>query len=100
MTLAEFPLTGRGMFSERDLKCDEIVFTLPERLIVTVEVALKCTKLGNLFSELKSQQLIDDEGVLMMYVINETFNNPESVWRPYLDILPRKVLIDTFDTFY
>ena len=91
MALAEFPLTGRGVICTREIKCDDIVFTLPEHLILSTDHALKCPKLGNLFSELKSQQLLDDEGALMLYFINETFNNPNSFWRPYLDILPSKV---------
>lgn len=90
IALAEFELTGRGVICTRDLKCDEIVFTLPEHLIVSADQALKCPKLGNLFTELKSQQLLDDEGALMLYFINETFHNPNSIWRPYLDILPTK----------
>jgi hypothetical protein len=91
IALAEFELTGRGVICTRDLKCDEIVFTLPEHLIISADQALKCPKLGNLFTELKSQQLLDDEGALMLYFINETFHNPNSIWRPYLDILPTKV---------
>ncbi len=100
ITLAEFSLTGRGVVCTRDLKCDEIVFTLPEHLILSAAHALKCPKLGNLFSELKAQQVLDDEGALTLYFINETFNNPTSIWRPYLDILPTKASCDTLTLWH
>lgn len=41
--------------------------------------------LGPIFREIEG---LDDDTILMLFVIYERFNNANSFWKPYFDVLP------------
>jgi hypothetical protein len=48
------------------------------------------TKIGSFVKELEENHGYDDHLNMVLYLVHE-MGNPESQWKPYLDILPRKI---------
>ncbi|XP_005090792.1 actin-histidine N-methyltransferase [Aplysia californica] len=83
--IAEFPEVGHGLKATRDLKEAEKLLQIPRKLMFTVDSA-KQTALGPLIAEDKILQVMPNV-ILALHLLNEKLN-PQSFWKPYIDILP------------
>eukprot|EP00026_Physarum_polycephalum_P004495 Phypoly_transcript_04516.p1 GENE.Phypoly_transcript_04516~~Phypoly_transcript_04516.p1 ORF type:complete len:687 (+),score=134.99 Phypoly_transcript_04516:103-2163(+) len=85
VAVADFEGFGRGMAATKQLNEGEIAVMIPRNMIINVETAYADAKLGPIFKEIEG---LDDDTILMLYVIYERFNNETSFWKPYFGVLP------------
>lgn len=88
--LHNFPGLGFGLQASRDLKEGEEFLAIPRSLMMTT-VSARNSPLGSLISEDKILQVMPSV-VLSLHLLCER-RTPDSIWKPYLDILP-----DTYTT--
>ncbi|XP_059178140.1 actin-histidine N-methyltransferase-like [Physella acuta] len=85
--ISEFPQFGYGLKATRDIKENDKFLQIPRKLMLTVDSAKK-SSLGSLIAEDKILQVMPNV-TLALHLLNEKLN-PESFWKPYIDILPSK----------
>lgn len=79
----------RGVLAKQNLFKDEIILTIPLDLLISLEVA-KSTDLGAKIASIMYSELNSPKHCLLTsYILNEKFNNPNSKWSNYLNILPQ-----------
>jgi len=74
--------------AKADLKSEDAYLTVNRNMIIHSQLIYE-TKIGTFVKSLEEKYGIDDSLNLAFYLLNE-IGNPESKWKPYLDILPRK----------
>ncbi|KAG2175165.1 hypothetical protein INT44_007653 [Umbelopsis vinacea] len=79
---------GRGVVAIKDIKKDEVLFSLPRKVLLSEETSQLATKPG-MKDILNSQQGWAPLILCLMYELK----SKNSFWKPYLDILP-----NAFDT--
>jgi hypothetical protein len=57
-------------------------------LFISIFTAMASPALGPIFSQLAQ---LDEDTILILFVIYEKFANPNSFWKPYLDLLPESI---------
>ncbi|KAH9507193.1 Histone-lysine N-methyltransferase setd3 [Bulinus truncatus] len=87
--IAQFPQFGFGLKANKDLKESDKLLHIPRKLMMTVDSA-KQSSLGSLISEDKILQVMPNV-TLALHLLNEKLN-PQSFWKPYIDILPSQYL--------
>ena len=82
---------GQGLFVTRDVAQGEVLLTIPESNVISVEDAWQDEELGDAFC------FLTDEGgaggkmaSLMGFVAKEMLKKEESYWHPYLCMLPKQ----------
>ncbi|CAO3637854.1 unnamed protein product [Cunninghamella blakesleeana] len=75
---------GRGVVAIKPIKEDEILFTIPRKILFSSKTSLLSTK-EDMNSVLETLSGWTPLILCMMYEIN----NKESFWKPYFDVLPR-----------
>ncbi|KAF2811482.1 SET domain-containing protein [Mytilinidion resinicola] len=78
---------GRGVVATSDIEEDELLFSIPRTSVLSVENSQLSKKAPSLFIEL------DPWLSLIVVMIYEYLQGPNSIWKPYFDILPTE-----FDT--
>lgn len=80
LQIKEFPGFDLGLEANRDIKKDEVIFSIPRKLILSEE-HLECVFVRNFFqlSNLK----------LAFSLMVESLK-PDSFWKPYIDLLPER----------
>lgn len=84
----ENEVSGRGLVARR--KIDEF----EDLAKVPLEACIYPESVRKEWGDLLPKELYSGMTPLALYLMNEKFNNPDSFWKPYLDILPEKDEID------
>ena len=77
------------LVAKSNLKVEEAYISLDKNLTIHPDLIYK-TKIGSFMKELEQNYGYDDILNLVFYLIHE-MGNPDPEWKPYLDILPRKL---------
>ena len=81
--------------AKSDLKAEDSYLTLNRNVIIHPQLIYD-TKIGTYVKSLEEKYGYDDTLNMVFYLLNE-IGNPESKWKAYLDILPRKPESFAFD---
>ncbi|XP_066283087.1 SET domain-containing protein 4-like [Branchiostoma lanceolatum] len=85
LVLTDFPDTGRGVMTTRNLKEGDCIVSLPENLLITTTTVVN-SHLGQYIKNWKPH--LTPKQVLSLYLIAEKFRGKDSFWYPYLQTLP------------
>jgi hypothetical protein len=77
------------LISKTQIKAEETYITVDRNLTIHPELVYN-TKIGNFLSDLQKTYGYDDHLNMVLYLVHE-MGNPDSFWKPYLDILPRQI---------
>ncbi|NXI61615.1 SETD4 protein, partial [Anseranas semipalmata] len=83
---AQFWDTGRGLMTTKALQVRELVISLPEKCLLTTDTVL-CSCLGEYIMKWKPP--ISPLIALCTFLIAEKHAGEKSLWKPYLDVLPK-----------
>lgn len=89
-----FPITGRGLKTLRDIRKNEILVKLPIRMLITTSTMSDCD-IKVLFSKNRSYNA---HYILSIFIIYEEHLETLSKWYPYIKSLPRYFSTPTFCT--
>uniref|UniRef100_G1NNX7 SET domain-containing protein 4 n=1 Tax=Meleagris gallopavo TaxID=9103 RepID=G1NNX7_MELGA len=78
--------TGRGLMTTRALQAGELVISLPEKCLVTTNTVLNSC-LGEYIMKWKPP--VSPLIALCTFLIAEKHAGEKSLWKPYLDVLPK-----------
>lgn len=83
--ISEFPNYELGLGAKKDIKKDEIFITIPRKMIMSLD------NVSASIAPMMSSPIIESMSnvKLAFWLIVEKLN-PDSFWKPYLDILPDK----------
>ncbi|XP_035686977.1 SET domain-containing protein 4-like isoform X2 [Branchiostoma floridae] len=85
LVLTDFPDTGRGVMSTRNLKEGDCIVSLPENLLITTTTVVN-SHLGQYIKTWKPR--LTPKQVLSLYLIAEKSRGKDSFWYPYIQTLP------------
>lgn len=85
IAIEEFPGYGYGLKATADIKKDDLLLSIPRKIIMSVESA-RNSQMGPLIEEDQILRAMPNV-VLVMYLLNES-KNPNSFWQPYIKSLP------------
>jgi hypothetical protein len=77
-----------GTYAKEDIKAEDIYMKIERKHMFSHE-GIYDTKLGSLIRQIEAEFGFDDYFNLVFYLLHE-MNNPDSKWKPYLDLLPRQ----------
>lgn len=83
--VTDFPSTGRGVQALASFEPGQLVIELPRRLLLSPEQARASTTVGAVFRQLDS---LEDDVILLLFILYEKNVNPSSFWRLYFETLP------------
>ncbi len=83
------------LFSKTNIKAEDAYLVFNKNMTINSQLIYD-TQLGSLIKSLEEEYGWDDYLKLVFYLINE-IANPESQWKPYLDLLPRQPDSIAFD---
>ncbi|XP_030333079.1 SET domain-containing protein 4 isoform X2 [Strigops habroptila] len=83
---AEFWGTGRGLMSTKALQAGDLIISLPEKCLLTTGTVL-CSCLGEYIMKWKPP--VSPLIALCTFLIAEKHAGEKSLWKPYLDVLPK-----------
>jgi len=83
------------LYAKADLKAEDTYLTVNRNLTINPQSIYE-TKIGTFVKSLEEQYGFDDYLNMAFYILHE-ISNPESKWKPYLDILPRQPNSLAFD---
>lgn len=84
---AHIPGFRLGLIAREDIEEGENYLAVPWLSLIHEESILKTSSVGQQFSELKLKYELDTFHYLMLFFLRE-LDQPDSYWRPFLDILP------------
>ncbi|XP_071136518.1 SET domain-containing protein 4-like [Mytilus edulis] len=82
--------TGRGLMTKRPIYPGDIIIAIPKPFLITMDTVLK-SEVGSLLK--RSHLKLNLQQAMTIFLIIESEKQEESVWWPYLKVLP-----ETFDT--
>eukprot|EP00123_Amoebidium_parasiticum_P003822 comp15138_c0_seq1/m.11828 comp15138_c0_seq1/g.11828 ORF comp15138_c0_seq1/g.11828 comp15138_c0_seq1/m.11828 type:complete len:544 (-) comp15138_c0_seq1:4-1635(-) len=82
---AHFRTTGRGVVALQSADGGSTLVSVPETILLNADRARESPMVGQAFSEIEG---LDDETLVMLFVLYERFVNPNSFWKPFFDVLP------------
>jgi hypothetical protein len=80
--------TRIGLFAKENLNAEEVYMTLDRSKLIRADLIYD-TKIGQLLKVVEEEFGYDDYTNFLFYLLHE-MNNKDSVWRPYLDLLPKQ----------
>ncbi|XP_006271394.2 SET domain-containing protein 4 isoform X1 [Alligator mississippiensis] len=83
---AQFSDTGRGLLTTKAFQAEELIISLPEKCLLTTATVLN-SYLGKYIARWKPP--LSPLIVLCTFLIAEKHTGERSLWKPYLDILPK-----------
>lgn len=86
LTEAHFAATGRGLICTKDIESDDVVVTVPRRLLITPHDALQLLKGPR--GGVENASNISDQALLAVFLVRERREGPTSTWLPYLQSIP------------
>lgn len=81
---------GYGYFAQEDINQNDVLLKVPAKLTMSIEGALEDPKLA----ALRKDPFMVNYGLLVQLVVHK--RDPNSFWKPYLDILPSSFSIPLF----
>jgi histone-lysine N-methyltransferase SETD3 len=78
---------GAGVVATRDLAAKELVMVIPRQASLSVETAFAAEGYGKLLREDRLVRSIPSLALVVLLAVER--RNSKSVWKPYLDVLPR-----------
>ncbi|XP_044106894.1 SET domain-containing protein 4 isoform X4 [Neovison vison] len=81
-----FPGTGRGLMSKTSLQEGQMIISLPESCLLTTDTVIR-SYLGTYIA--KCQPPPSPLLALCTFLVSEKHAGDQSLWKPYLDILPK-----------
>lgn len=97
LEIKHYSNTFRGIVSNKNISKDKCIMRIPNKCIITTLIAKKSSICIELEKNLKPSDTFSTHTWIALYLINEK-NNPNSYWKPYLDILPSHFM--SFPHFY
>jgi hypothetical protein len=88
VSVQDFVLSGKGLAASEDIDHDEIIITVPRRLLLCVKTALESETIGPIFQQLKHDLNLDEDSIVTLFIMYEK-GKSNSIWKPYFDILPQ-----------
>ncbi|XP_062570926.1 SET domain-containing protein 4-like [Saccostrea cucullata] len=83
---ANFLDTGRGMMTRETLRPGDVIVSIPQHLLITLETVLS-SNIGDL---IKRQKLkLSSQQLLSLFLLSERNKGDNSYWHPYIDTLPK-----------
>ncbi|XP_066263749.1 SET domain-containing protein 4-like isoform X1 [Branchiostoma lanceolatum] len=92
---AIFPETGRGLMATKALKHEELILTIPKRLLITLD-AIMDSYIAPYIERADPQ--LNPTQTLAAFLMYEKYRREKSFWRPYIDILPEEYSCPAFFT--
>ncbi|KAM9173373.1 SET domain-containing protein 4 isoform 2-T4 [Pangshura tecta] len=83
---AQFSDTGRGLMTTKAFQAGELIISLPEKCLLTTGTVLSSYLRENIA---KWKPPISPLIALCTFLIAEKYAGEQSVWKPYLDVLPK-----------
>ncbi|XP_010141109.1 PREDICTED: SET domain-containing protein 4 [Buceros rhinoceros silvestris] len=83
---AEFWDTGRGLMTTKTLQAEDLIISLPEKCLLTTGTVLS-SSLGEYITKWKPP--VSPLIALCTFLIAEKHAGDKSLWKPYLDVLPK-----------
>ncbi|XP_074759639.1 SET domain-containing protein 4 isoform X1 [Athene noctua] len=83
---AEFKDTGRGLMTTKPLQAGDLIISLPEKCLLTTGTVLS-SSLGEYIMKWKPP--VSPLIALCTFLIAEKHAGEKSLWKPYLDVLPK-----------
>lgn len=86
----------RGMYALEDVKFNENLIYIPEKLVINserVESNIVSKKIRKYYN-----QIADFETLILALFVIEQYYNPDSFWKPFIDILPKD--LSNFPLFF
>ncbi|KFO93903.1 SET domain-containing protein 4, partial [Buceros rhinoceros silvestris] len=83
---AEFWDTGRGLMTTKTLQVKDLIISLPEKCLLTTGTVLS-SSLGEYITKWKPP--VSPLIALCTFLIAEKHAGDKSLWKPYLDVLPK-----------
>uniref|UniRef100_A0A8C0GBX0 SET domain containing 4 n=1 Tax=Chelonoidis abingdonii TaxID=106734 RepID=A0A8C0GBX0_CHEAB len=83
---AQFSDTGRGLMTTKAFQAGELIISLPEKCLLTAGTVFS-SYLGENIAKWKPP--ISPLIALCTFLIAEKYAGEQSVWKPYLDVLPK-----------
>lgn len=87
VTLAEFPSFGRGLMFTQNVQDEEILIDVPQACALNTERLRELYPFITDYLVELGHDLYDDQYLALMLLRERC--NPESFWKPYIDILPK-----------
>ncbi|TEA12438.1 Ribosomal lysine N-methyltransferase 4 [Colletotrichum sidae] len=90
---------GRGIIATKDIPAETTLFTIPRKSIINTETTELPKKIPQVFTgndgddEDMDNEPLDSWGSLILVMMYEYLQGPESPWKPYFEVLPEQ-----FDT--
>ena len=91
VSLIETESMGRGVFANRNVKEGDKLIEVPRNLVICSEMVEH--SMDSLHQELyRLFRLRSEEELLIAFILTEKSRGIQSVWKPYLDVLPVSVV--------
>ncbi|KAE9555695.1 hypothetical protein FO519_001047 [Halicephalobus sp. NKZ332] len=91
------PEAGYGFFAKTVIRNNEAVVEIPKKMMLTAGLIAEMTDYSSLLEENFGEVKLEPFEVLVLFFYLETLK-PDSSWKPYLDVLPRKFSTPLFST--
>ena len=88
----------RGVHASKDIKKGETILYIPKHQIITLEMAFASPVGKKMYEKGLRQRLISPKHSFLSTFLMQERRKPESIWQPYLDILPKN--FDCFPVFF
>lgn len=91
LTVSSFPLTGRGLYSKRDLIEHDLIIELPYQRMISYPTLANDDEFRSIFSmhELeKAKSLVSFQALLALYCHHQKLKGESSEWFAYIQTLP------------
>lgn len=87
LEIKHYSNTFRGVIASTNIQKNKCIMSIPRKCIITTILAQKSAICKELLQNKKVDDVFSNHTWIALYLIQER-NNPESFWKPYLDILP------------
>ena len=97
LEIKHYSNTFRGVIAKKNITKNNCIMRIPHKCIITTIHAKKSDICKELEKNMTSTDVLSNHTWLALYLLVEK-NNPNSYWKPYLDILPKHFM--NFPHFY
>ena len=80
---------SRGAVALDDIPTDKIMFSIPEKVMITTPRCKACPELAIIYEKHETFFAVDEDRVLVLFIMHEMLKGKESFWHPYFSILPQ-----------
>jgi len=87
LEIKHYSNTFRGVIASTNIQKNKCIMSIPRKCIITTLLAKESKICKELLQNRKPTDVFSNHTWIALYLIQEK-NNPDSFWKPYLDILP------------